>query len=255
MLLRPSFAVTPSFCQSNIDGPISDSKVPTTDCVSDPSCFNIPTIPTLDPVNPGGNPPPPCVDYPVTHTITVTAKNGAVSTRTVTTTVSVCNPCLNDDYVWIEPPARFSTFEYIIYSGSQNMPAHGDFTVQTRPYQHNLCGAFRYVPTYTTSPVPYDDTLTQVTYNSVNKVFSYDSDDMSLLLSGVTRTREVYVEFVNYPVTSYPAVTYPNVQVPNARQEGPIVFLDPCANRHSSFSFTWANQVDRPAIKYTNLNE
>ena len=69
----------------------------------------------------------------------------------------------------------------------------------------------------------------------------------------MSKIREVYVEFENYPAADYPAHLYPDADVPNATQEGPIKFLDPCINRHESFALTWENQAEGPQVKYTNV--
>ena len=79
--LSPAFSVDPSFCTYEITGPTSDPTVPTEICDANESCFKIPELPDLGPVTPvTPGPLPPCVEYPVTHEMTVTAKDGSETT-------------------------------------------------------------------------------------------------------------------------------------------------------------------------------
>jgi hypothetical protein len=88
--------------------------------------------------------------------------NADLTTRveTITTTIEVCNPCLSAEHVTIQAPDAFDLFEYILASGTKDMPAHGDFTVVTSPIVHTLCGDLVAVPSYTDGPVSFDDTDT-----------------------------------------------------------------------------------------------
>jgi hypothetical protein len=168
---NPPFSVDPAFCPSEVTGPVSDDKVPTTLC-TDESCIKVPTLPDLTPVkdpnNPTGPPPPEnyCVDYPVETSITVTDKDGTPMKETVTTTVRVCNPCLDADHITISPPASFEEIDYIIEQGALEFNAHGEFTINNAGNPHSLCGEFVYVPLYDDNdkPVAYDDGKTQVSY-------------------------------------------------------------------------------------------
>lgn len=155
------FSVDPAFCATAISGPTSDPKVPTTLC-GDETCIKVPTIPDLGPFGPDPtDPTKACVSYPVVTTITVTNADATSRPVSITTTVEVCNPCLDADHVTITPPAAFPSVDYIIDQGALPIVAHGAFTVVTAPVaNHSLCGALTYVPSFEDGTVPYDDTKT-----------------------------------------------------------------------------------------------
>ena len=114
----PQFQVEPSFCTTDITGP-TDPVDPTDPSPSPPggtlcvdnSCIEVPPIDTLDPVEPidPSDPMPPCRDYIKKTQIKVTANDGTETIDSIDSTVRVCNPCLDSNYVTISPPSAFAS--------------------------------------------------------------------------------------------------------------------------------------------------
>jgi len=68
--------------------------------------------------------------------------------------------------------------------------------------------------TYDMSAVAFDDTETQVNYDTITRVFDITSTDLTLI--GMTKIRKVSCEYQNYPMANYPALEYPDADVPKA---------------------------------------
>ena len=77
------------------------------------------------------------------------------------------NPCIDQDFVTILAPTVFmiEDLDYIINAPEETFPAHGEFTVNTLPFDHGFCLGLTFVETYDIegaevdgSPLSYDDT-------------------------------------------------------------------------------------------------
>lgn len=94
--------------------------------------------------------------------------------------------------------------DYEIYQGVTTYPAHAPFTVDTKPINHNLCGALNVTPNYEGGALdPVNGPLTN--YDPITRVFTADSIDEALV--GTVKDYGLTAEFVEYPKSTYPSVS------------------------------------------------
>lgn len=112
------------------------------------------------------------------------------------------NPCGQASKVFIVGPDSLAEENYFIGSPSKPLTQHGEFSVQTSPNTHSLCGGVTVVALYDNAPVDGDP----VTYESANRRFVAYSNDQNLIIVGEGEMRLVAT------LTEYPA----GPQNPNA---------------------------------------
>jgi len=67
---------------------------------------------------------------------------------------NILNPCIDTNFVTIGKP-NLATLTYIIDDDATPYAAHGAFTVDTLPYDHDLCGDIVLTPFYdVTNAIP-----------------------------------------------------------------------------------------------------
>ena len=117
-------------------------------------------------------------------------------------------------------PLPLNPIQYTIDSGSfTQSPPHSEFSVDTVPITHSLCGDLTYSATYDGNPIssPTDQPLG---YNPTSREFIAETTDDSL--HGITKTYKVKAEFANWPLATYSTVS-------TAEESSTIAFDDPCA--------------------------
>ena len=125
------------------------------------------------------------------------------------------NPCIDQEFVYIEAPA-LADIEYTIHADAAAQPPHAPFTVVTKPAAHDLCGDLRIVAKFDYAPVDGDP----LSYDEPTRVFTVYSLDWSLYLAG-TVPFSVEAEFIAWPLATYPTVS-------TAMASADVLFGDPC---------------------------
>jgi len=75
--------------------------------------------------------------------VTGTAGNAVKTSGSSNFTLIIKNPCIDTDYVYIEP-VNLLDLEYDIGTGPNSYVPHNSFVIKTAPITHTLCGEIAY---------------------------------------------------------------------------------------------------------------
>lgn len=171
---HPEVIVEPQFCPFEAEYTISNlpngESAITQDSV-DESSFSFSYSTGLYPLDKSQT-----VSLVYTSTSTYGASNPSV-TATFSFNLNFDNPCTDSDYVSIQC-VSLPDLDYIINSGRQTYDAHGLPLIVTKPIVHDFCGELSIRPTLEGAPINAADLLS---YDSVSRRFSIESDDLALI--------------------------------------------------------------------------
>lgn len=128
--------------------------------------------------------------------------------------ITVKNPCIDPNFVFVTGPDTLEDVTYIIDDVKKTFTAHGAFGISTQPDSHTLCGTdLTLTPKFnsaalTGDPMTYDDAALQ---------FSAESSTGSFI--GQTLPYSVTAELANYPASTGAS---------SKTAAGTIEFIDPC---------------------------
>ena len=199
--LSPLFSVSPAFCASSVQLGGNQAISDALQFDSSTQTITVPQILSLDLLSGGDGP----VNYSVSVIYQVSDKSGVATTKTLSFSLQIKNPCIDDTFVFFSTPAPTpQNLEYIIFD-SPTMFQHSAFPYETQPVSHQLCGT----PVFTL--VAGGSTITSpssqpVGYDSSTRTISVESTDYSLLQNPQS-TWQVTASLSNYP---YDAMTRPN---------------------------------------------
>jgi len=153
------------------------------------------------------------------YTVTVTAQVGNVVLRTDSSsfTLTLMNPCIDDNFVNVEKAALPIGETYTLHAfetaGGYTF-THNAFSVVTQPFQHSLCGLLTYTATFNGQAI---DAITKppMAYDTVTNTFDIYSEDRTLIGYQVI-TVAAYLSEYTLVKSSLPDVTTT------------IEILDPC---------------------------
>lgn len=154
------------------------------------------------------------VDIVGTATITVTAsfsEGGFTNSESASFDIELLSPCADDSFMIIQTSA-LPTINYNPLSSSTAAspliwPQATVFTLQTLPFQHNMCG-----------DLSYDggsDTVPEVQYDPLASEYSLHVDDAVRDYDGTTQKYYLEAYLAQYPTL-------------RQRGEGDLVFSNPC---------------------------
>ena len=108
----------------------------------------------------------------IDYTVTVTGTSGNTEPISGSTSfvLTVKNPCIDTSFVWITEPTM-SALSYIIADDAKLFDAHPEFTINTSPIVHSLCGPIAYSATFNGVEVDSDP----LSYASSTRKFTADS--------------------------------------------------------------------------------
>ena len=183
-------------------------------------------------------------EYHVTFTYTVTSPYSASFSDVYTGAmpVTVKNPCIDDNYVYIQQAASsLATKDYVIDSPAETWDPHpsNDWTIMTQPATHTLCGDILLTPLYEGAGLSAPGT--PITYSTSTGDFTVESDRGDLI--DTTKGYSLVATLANWPPADYPGHS-----VTTETRDGVINFTNPC---DEPFTFTVPTQ-DAPGSRFTD---
>ena len=103
--------------------------------------------------------------------------SGQTKTSSTEMNLTVKNPCVDQNFVSIVG-SPLNALQYDINTGPNAYAAHTEFTVNTVPIVHMLCGDLTYSATYKGNPISTSDM--PLAYDPATRVFTGDTSDYGL---------------------------------------------------------------------------
>ena len=154
---------------------------------------------------------------------------------------SFLNPCVDPAYVTINAAEGLEDVDYTADNSASIFAHLGDFTIDTVPSMHDLCGSLAYTATFDGAVIGTDST--PVSFDSSSPEFftvqTYD-------LGGETKTYTLSAQLANYPVSSNPTA-------PSVTLDGSINFIaaaPPAPDCSALTTFTSTAQTNPADIRY-----
>lgn len=112
-------------------------------------------------------------DYTVTLTGAVHELQAKASFK-----LKLRNPCIDPSIVEIRTKA-LEPQDYVLYSETEW--THAPFILETKPFQHSLCGAFTYTATFMSEENVLSADSKPMSYESDTRTFKIYSEDLELM--------------------------------------------------------------------------